>query len=62
MTFAVLADNAWAMLSGGAGRILTRARLRCLTRVSGGVWLAFSRARQLFGRGTLSSDAAADLL
>ena len=51
MVFAALADGAWATLSGGAGKILTRARVRLLTRISGGVligggiWLAFSRSR-----------------
>jgi homoserine/homoserine lactone efflux protein len=51
MVFAALADSSWAALSGGAGKVLNRARLRWLTRISGGVligggvWLAFSRSR-----------------
>jgi homoserine/homoserine lactone efflux protein len=51
MVFAALTDGAWAVLSGGAAKILTRARVRWLTRISGGVligggvWLAVSRTR-----------------
>jgi threonine/homoserine/homoserine lactone efflux protein len=51
MVFAAIADGGWAVLSGGAAKVLTRARLRWLTRISGGVligggiWLTFSRSR-----------------
>ncbi len=51
MLFAVVADGSYAVLSGRAGQILSRRRIRLLTRTSGGlligggVWLALSRSR-----------------
>ncbi len=51
MAFAIVADGTYAALSGHAGRVLSRRRIRLLTRTSGGlligggVWLALSRSR-----------------
>jgi threonine/homoserine/homoserine lactone efflux protein len=51
MAMALLSDGAYAVLTGRAGRLLTRARVRLVSRISGGcligggLWLAFSRAR-----------------
>ena len=49
--FAALSDGAYALAAGQIGRKLTAARIRLVTRLSGGMliggglWLAFSRAR-----------------
>ena len=49
--FAALSDGAYALAAGQIGRRLTAARIRLVTRLSGGMliggglWLAFSRAR-----------------
>jgi threonine/homoserine/homoserine lactone efflux protein len=51
MAMALVSDGAYAVLTGRAGRLLTRARVRLVSRISGGcligggLWLAFSRAR-----------------
>jgi threonine/homoserine/homoserine lactone efflux protein len=51
MAFAAVSDGTYAILSGRAGRFLSRRRIRLLTRASGGfligggLWLAFSRSR-----------------
>lgn len=51
LAFAALSDGAYALAAGRIGRKLTAARVRLVTRFSGGlligggVWLAFSRAR-----------------
>jgi threonine/homoserine/homoserine lactone efflux protein len=51
LAFAAVSDSAYALLSGRAGRLLARHRIRLLSRVSGGfligggMWLAFSRTR-----------------
>ena len=48
---AALSDGAYALAAGQIGRKLTAARIRLVTRLSGGMliggglWLAFSRAR-----------------
>jgi homoserine/homoserine lactone efflux protein len=48
---AALSDSAYALLSGRAGRLLARHRVRLLSRlgggflIGGGVWLALSRTR-----------------
>ncbi len=49
MIVATVLDGAYAVLAGSAGRVLTRARLRLLERISGtllisaGVWMAFQK-------------------
>lgn len=49
MAVATLLDGAYAVLAGGAGRLLTRPRIRLLERISGtllisgGVWLALQK-------------------
>jgi homoserine/homoserine lactone efflux protein len=51
LAFAAVSDSAYALLSGRAGRLLARHRVRLLSRLSGGflvgggLWLAFSRSR-----------------
>ena len=51
MATAALSDGAYAVLAGGAGRLLSRQRVRLVSRVSGlcliggGAWLALTRAR-----------------
>lgn len=51
MVVATLSDGAYALLTGKAGRWLSRGRLRLVSRLSGacliggGVWLALTRAR-----------------
>jgi threonine/homoserine/homoserine lactone efflux protein len=51
MIFAAVADGTYAVLSGRAGRFLSRGRIRLLSRTSGGfligggLWLALSRTR-----------------
>ena len=51
MATAAISDGAYAILAGGAGRLLSQHRARLLARVSGlcliggGAWLAFTRAR-----------------
>lgn len=51
MAMALVTDGAYAVLTGRAGRALTRARVRLVSRISGGcligggLWLAFSRAK-----------------
>ena len=51
MAMALVTDGAYAVLTGRAGRLLTRARVRLVSRISGGcligggIWLAFSRTR-----------------
>ena len=51
LAVAAVSDSAYALLSGRAGRLLAKHRVRLLSRLSGafliggGVWLALSRAR-----------------
>jgi threonine/homoserine/homoserine lactone efflux protein len=51
MATAAISDGAYAVLAGGAGRLLSRQRVRLLSRLSGlcliggGAWLALTRAR-----------------
>ena len=51
MACAALTDGAYALITGRAGALLTRARVRFVARLSGlcliggGAWLAFSRAK-----------------
>ena len=51
MAVAMLTDGAYALLTGRAGALLSRARVRPVSRLSGafliggGVWLALTRAR-----------------
>jgi homoserine/homoserine lactone efflux protein len=51
MAIAAVSDSAYAVLSGRAGRLLARQRVRLLSRVSGlfliggGLWLAVTRTR-----------------
>jgi threonine/homoserine/homoserine lactone efflux protein len=51
MAFAALADGSYALMSGRAGRLMTRRRLSLVTRTSGavliggGLWLALARSR-----------------
>ena len=51
MATAAISDGAYAVLAGGAGRLLSRQRVRLVSRVSGlcliggGAWLALTRAR-----------------
>lgn len=51
MIVAVLSDGAYAVLAGRAGRLLSRRRVRLVSRLSGlsliggGMWLAIARAR-----------------
>ena len=51
MVIAALSDSAYALLTGRAGSLLKRGRVRLLSRLSGltliggGVWLAFARSR-----------------
>jgi threonine/homoserine/homoserine lactone efflux protein len=51
LAFAAVSDSAYALLSGRAGRVLARHRVRVLSRLSGtfliggGLWLALSRTR-----------------
>lgn len=51
MAFAAVADCAYAVLSGSAGRTLSAGRVRLLSRIGGGVliggglWLALARTR-----------------
>lgn len=51
MVIAMLSDGAYALLVGRAGHLLSRGRVRLMSRVSGGcligggVWLALTRAR-----------------
>ncbi|TQI73290.1 threonine/homoserine/homoserine lactone efflux protein [Bosea sp. AK1] len=50
LTFAALSDGAYALLSGKAGHLLSRSRVRLLSKLSGGflvgggLWLASTRA------------------
>jgi len=49
MVFAAVGDSLYAILAGRAGQVLSRARVRLISRISGsfliagGVWLAFQR-------------------
>lgn len=51
MATAAVSDGAYAFLAGGAGRLLSRQRVRLVSRISGlcliggGAWLALTRAR-----------------
>jgi homoserine/homoserine lactone efflux protein len=51
MVIALLSDGAYAVLTGRAGALLSRKRIRMVSRVSGaclvggGLWLAFTRGR-----------------
>jgi len=51
MATAAISDGGYALLAGGAGRMLSRSRVRLISRVSGlcliggGAWLALTRAR-----------------
>ena len=51
MATAAISDGAYALLAGGAGRMLSRSRVRLISRISGlcliggGAWLALTRAR-----------------
>jgi threonine/homoserine/homoserine lactone efflux protein len=51
MAAALLTDGAYALLIGRAGSLLSRRRVRLVSRVSGGfligggIWLALTRAR-----------------
>lgn len=51
MAVATLSDGAYAVLSGRAGRMLSRRRVKLVSRIGGlsliggGLWLAFARAR-----------------
>jgi threonine/homoserine/homoserine lactone efflux protein len=51
MATAAISDGAYAILAGGAGRLLSRQRVRLVSRISGvcliggGAWLALTRAR-----------------
>jgi threonine/homoserine/homoserine lactone efflux protein len=51
MVVAAISDGAYAVLTGRAGALLARDRVRLLSRISGGfligggVWLALTRAR-----------------
>ncbi len=51
MAVALVSDGAYAVLTGGAGKLLSRTRVRLVSRVSGafliggGIWLALTRAR-----------------
>ena len=51
LVFAAVSDSAYALLSGRAGRLLSRHRVRLLSKVSGGfligggLWLALTRTR-----------------
>jgi homoserine/homoserine lactone efflux protein len=51
LVFAAVSDSAYTLLSGRAGRLLSRHRVRLISRLSGGfligggLWLALSRTR-----------------
>jgi threonine/homoserine/homoserine lactone efflux protein len=51
MATAAISDGAYAVLAGGAGRLLSQRRVRLISRLSGlcliggGAWLALTRAR-----------------
>jgi len=51
MLAALLTDGAYAILSGRAGSMISRSRVRLVSRISGGfligsgIWLALTRAR-----------------
>jgi homoserine/homoserine lactone efflux protein len=51
LAFAAVSDSAYALLSGRAGRLLAKHRVRLMSRLSGGfligggVWLALTRTR-----------------
>jgi homoserine/homoserine lactone efflux protein len=51
LAFAAVSDSAYALLSGRAGQLLSRHRVRVMSRLSGGfligggVWLALTRSR-----------------
>ena len=51
MVTAAISDGAYAILAGGAGRLLSRQRVRLVSRIGGlcliggGAWLALTRAR-----------------
>jgi homoserine/homoserine lactone efflux protein len=51
LAFAAVSDSAYALLSGRAGRLLARQRVRLISRLSGGfligggLWLALARAK-----------------
>ncbi len=51
LAFAAVSDSTYAVLAGRAGRALSARRIRLLSRISGGflisggLWLAFSRAK-----------------
>jgi threonine/homoserine/homoserine lactone efflux protein len=51
MAVALLSDGAYAVLTGGAGSLLSRKRVRLVSRlgggflIGGGIWLALTRAR-----------------
>jgi threonine/homoserine/homoserine lactone efflux protein len=51
MATAAISDGAYALLAGGAGRLLSQRRVRLISRLSGlcliggGAWLALTRAR-----------------
>jgi threonine/homoserine/homoserine lactone efflux protein len=51
MVIALIFDSAYALVSGRAGAVLSRRRLRLLSRLSGlcliggGAWLALARSR-----------------
>ena len=51
MAVAVVSDGAYAVLTGGAGNLLSRKRIKLVSRlgggflIGGGIWLALTRAR-----------------
>ncbi|MBM3527298.1 MAG: LysE family translocator [Alphaproteobacteria bacterium] len=51
MAAAAISDGAYAVLAGGAGRLMSNARVRLVSRIGGlcliggGVWLALARSR-----------------
>jgi threonine/homoserine/homoserine lactone efflux protein len=51
MAVALISDGAYAVLTGGAGSLLSRKRVRLVSRlgggflIGGGVWLALTRGR-----------------
>ena len=51
MAIALVTDGGYAMLTGRAGRLLSRKRVRLVSRLSGtcliggGIWLALTRGR-----------------
>ena len=51
MAVALISDGAYAVLTGGAGSLLSRNRVRLVSRlgggflIGGGLWLALTRGR-----------------